>query len=240
MAYQEKVGSLLRLTVAATYPNVQVQETNHVFLCVSAGGGDSRAALNSLIFSMYNGLYRSAMSSNSKLYGIICHTLELFPAPAPVSQQPDLVGLAGGDLMPTQVRPLISWKTDQAGRAFRGRTYLFTPGTDMLGSDGHQAAPLISKIADMANAFGVRVYPHFWGTGVALAAALQLIATLPDNPPSLNPIPPLLELDQSDHPIRMAILTEPIRHQGGWVDVPTGPGLGIEIDRVAMAKFLID
>src|SRR5437763_12310147 len=35
------------------------------------------------------------------------------------------------------------------------------------------------KIADMANAFGVRVNPHVWGTGIALAASLQLIASLP-------------------------------------------------------------
>jgi D-galactarolactone cycloisomerase len=95
------------------------------------------------------------------------------------------------------------------------------------------------KIADMASAFGVRVNPHVWGTGVALAASLQLIATLPDNPPSLNPIAPLLEFDQSEHPMRMAILTEPITHHAGWVEVPTGPGLGIEIDRAAIAKFLI-
>jgi len=91
----------------------------------------------------------------------------------------------------------------------------------------------------MASAFGVRVNPHVWGTGVALAASLQLIATLPDNPPSLNPIAPLLEFDQFEHPMRMAILTEPITHQAGWVEVPTGPGLGIEIDRAAIAKFLI-
>jgi D-galactarolactone cycloisomerase len=95
------------------------------------------------------------------------------------------------------------------------------------------------KIADMANAFGIRVNPHVWGTGVALAASLQLLAILPDNPPSLNPIPPLLEFDQSEHPMRMAILTEPISHQAGWVEVPRGPGLGIEIDRAAISKFLV-
>jgi D-galactarolactone cycloisomerase len=94
------------------------------------------------------------------------------------------------------------------------------------------------KIADMANAFGVRVNPHVWGTGIALAASLQLIAVLPDNPPSLDPIAPLLEFDQSEHPMRMAVLTEPIRHEAGWVEVPRGPGLGIEIDRAAIAKFL--
>ena len=62
------------------------------------------------------------------------------------------------------------------------------------------------KIADMANAFGVRVNPHVWGTAVALAASLQLIAALPHNPPGLHPIEPLLEFDQSEHPIRMAVV----------------------------------
>jgi D-galactarolactone cycloisomerase len=121
------------------------------------------------------------------------------------------------------------------------RPILIDRAIDILQPDVCAAGGLseCKKIADMANAFGVRVNPHVWGTGVALAASLQLIATLPDNPPSLNPIPPLLELDQSEHPIRMAIVTEPIVQQDGWVEIPTGAGLGIEIDRDALAKFLI-
>jgi D-galactarolactone cycloisomerase len=95
------------------------------------------------------------------------------------------------------------------------------------------------KIADMANAFGVRVNPHVWGTGVALAASLQLIAALPHNPPGLHALEPLLEFDRSEHPIRMAVLAEPIPQQGGWVDIPQGPGLGIEIDRAALATFAV-
>ena len=39
--------------------------------------------------------------------------------------------------------------------------------------------------------------------------------------------------------MRMAILTEPISQHAGWVKVPTGPGLGIEIDRAAISKFMI-
>jgi D-galactarolactone cycloisomerase len=93
------------------------------------------------------------------------------------------------------------------------------------------------KIADMANAFGVRVNPHVWGTGVALAASLQWIATLPHNPPGLHPIEPLLEFDQSEHPIRMAVLRDPILQKDGWVDIPQGPGLGIEIERAALQRF---
>jgi D-galactarolactone cycloisomerase len=95
------------------------------------------------------------------------------------------------------------------------------------------------KIADMASAFGVRVNPHVWGTGVALAASLQLIAALPHNPPGLHALEPLLEFDRSEHPIRMAVLKEPIEQHGGWVEIPEGPGLGIEIDRAALARFAV-
>ena len=69
------------------------------------------------------------------------------------------------------------------------------------------------KIAAMANAHGIRYVPHVWGTGVALAASLQLAAVLPNNPPCLNPEPPLLEFDRTEHPIRQAILTTPIEHE---------------------------
>lgn len=95
------------------------------------------------------------------------------------------------------------------------------------------------KIADMANAFGVRMAPHVWGTGIGLAAALNLLAVLPHNPPGREPWEPVLEFDRSEHPARQAIMTSPIEHDGGRVTVPTGPGLGIEIDRGALASFTV-
>jgi D-galactarolactone cycloisomerase len=93
------------------------------------------------------------------------------------------------------------------------------------------------KIADMANAFGVRYVPHVWGTGIALAASLQLLAVLPHNPPCRFPLEPLLEFDRTEHPIRQAVLHRPVEHERGWVAVPTGPGLGVEVDREALARF---
>lgn len=93
------------------------------------------------------------------------------------------------------------------------------------------------KIADMATAFGIRYIPHVWGSGIALAAALQLLAVVPHTPARLRPREPLLEFDRSEHPFRQAVLTEPLEHKDGWVDIPTGPGLGIEIDRNALRRF---
>lgn len=95
------------------------------------------------------------------------------------------------------------------------------------------------KIAAMANAHGIRYNPHVWGTGIALAAALQLLALLPHNPPCLYPREPLLEFDRTEHPIRQAILATPIEHADGVVPVPDGPGLGIEVDRAAIERFRV-
>ncbi|MCK6453149.1 MAG: mandelate racemase/muconate lactonizing enzyme family protein [Alphaproteobacteria bacterium] len=95
------------------------------------------------------------------------------------------------------------------------------------------------KIADMASAFGVRTIPHCWGSGVAVATALQMLAVIPHTPPALQPIEPLLEFDRSEHPYRMAVVKSPIVPRDGWVDIPTGPGLGIEIDRDAVRRYSV-
>jgi len=96
------------------------------------------------------------------------------------------------------------------------------------------------KIADMANAFGVRYVPHVWGTGIGLSAALHLLAVLPHNPPGRKPWEPMLEFDRSEHPARQVVMTTPIEHERGVVKIPTGPGLGIEIDKQTLAEFTVD
>jgi len=53
----------------------------------------------------------------------------------------------------------------------------------------------------------------------------------------LAPVEPMLEFDRTEHPIRQSILVTPIEHIGGVVRVPEGPGLGIEVDRKALARF---
>ncbi len=95
------------------------------------------------------------------------------------------------------------------------------------------------KIADMATAFGVRYLPHVWGTGIGLAAALQLLAVLPHSPPRHTPLEPMLEFDRSEHPFRQAVLTDPLEHEGGIVRIPDAPGLGIEVDRTALKRFAV-
>ena len=123
---------------------------------------------------------------------------------------------------------------------FGFRDLLASRAIDIVQPDTCAAGGLseCKKIADMAEAFSVRYNPHVWGTGIAIAASLQLLAVLPSHTPtSLAPVEPMLEFDRTEHPIRQSILVTPIEHIGGVVRVPEGPGLGIEVDRKALARF---
>jgi len=123
------------------------------------------------------------------------------------------------------------------------RDLLATQALDIVQPDTCAAGGLseCKKIADMSAAFGVRYNPHVWGTGIGIAASLQLLAVVPTHTPtSLNPLEPILEFDRTEHPIRQAILRQPIEHARGTVRIPDGPGLGIEIDREALARFKVN
>jgi D-galactarolactone cycloisomerase len=93
------------------------------------------------------------------------------------------------------------------------------------------------KIAALARAWNTRLTPHVWGAGLAIAAALHFIAALPDQPPSLNPAPALLELDRTENPLREELLVAPLQIADGCVHVPQGPGLGIEVNEDALAAY---
>jgi D-galactarolactone cycloisomerase len=122
------------------------------------------------------------------------------------------------------------------------REQLVSRAVDIVQPDTCAAGGLTEckKIADMSEAFGVRYNPHVWGTGIAIAASLQLLAVLPSHTPvSLAPLQPMLEFDRTEHPIRQSLLVQPIEHTAGIVRVPDGPGLGIEVDRDALARFTV-
>ncbi|MBB3899794.1 mandelate racemase/muconate lactonizing enzyme family protein [Roseococcus suduntuyensis] len=93
------------------------------------------------------------------------------------------------------------------------------------------------KIATLASAFGVECVPHAWGSAIGLAATIQFIAALPDQPPAFRPMPPMLEFEQTPNPLRDELAREPIRQVRGMVRVPEGPGLGIEVDRDVLMKW---
>jgi D-galactarolactone cycloisomerase len=92
-------------------------------------------------------------------------------------------------------------------------------------------------IIALAHAHGVQVNPHVWGSAVGQAASLQLIAAIPHAHHSLFAAQPLLEFDMSSHPFRERLTDRPLRQKEGWVQVPTRPGLGIEVSYDVVKQY---
>lgn len=91
----------------------------------------------------------------------------------------------------------------------------------------------VKRIADLAHALNIACIPHVWGTPIALAASLHVLATLPRNA--------LLEFDRSDNLIRESMLSEGLRvREDGTVAVPNGPGLGLEVDLEKLERFSVE
>jgi D-galactarolactone cycloisomerase len=97
----------------------------------------------------------------------------------------------------------------------------------------------LQKIATLANTWNIHCFPHVWGTGVAIAAGLHLLAMLPDNPPSLTPLEPMLELDRTPNRLREETEKSLVRIDDGYVRVPTKPGLGVTLDRSFFDKYAV-
>lgn len=93
------------------------------------------------------------------------------------------------------------------------------------------------KIATLASTHGVECVPHAWGSVVGLAATLHFLASLPDQPPSLHPMAPMLEFEQCENPFRDQLAETPITQTRGVVKIPDGPGLGVSIDRSVIEKY---
>jgi L-alanine-DL-glutamate epimerase-like enolase superfamily enzyme len=93
------------------------------------------------------------------------------------------------------------------------------------------------RIAHLAAQQNLLCCPHSWGAAVSNAANLHLVAAIPNHF--------LLEIQTTWHsgcPAFRAfdgteILTQPLTLKRGYVEVPTTPGLGIELDEAQCQRF---
>jgi len=112
---------------------------------------------------------------------------------------------------------------------------------DVLQPDATSSEGLsqLRKIAAMAELMGREFCPHHGNCGIGLAAHLQLCATL-RNCPFVEFIldPPWRTVETYQQ--LWGIVTDPITiDDEGFVPVPMKPGLGVEVDEAAIARYRV-
>lgn len=86
------------------------------------------------------------------------------------------------------------------------------------------------RIATLAHAKGFGVAPHVWGSALLWAASLQFAAATP------NCV--IFEFCQAYNPLLYDLITTPVAvNRDGYVDVPGGPGLGVELQPDLEKKY---
>ena len=102
------------------------------------------------------------------------------------------------------------------------------------------------RVLALCHAHFTPVVNHVWGSAVAVATNLQLLAAMPPLPGGLHPWEPWLEFDTTDNRFRDELLCEPLAIEdqvagsGGYVAVPQDPGIGVELDRDFVAAHTLD
>ena len=113
-------------------------------------------------------------------------------------------------------------------RAFSENTIAYAQ-PDVTSAGGVTSTRRVATLADSEN---VQCVPHVFGSAVALAASLQVIATIRGEP--------MLEFDRTPNPIREDLAVDPITNDGDSVSIPDEPGLGVEIDETVLESFRKD
>ena len=88
------------------------------------------------------------------------------------------------------------------------------------------------RIGWMAQENGVRFIPHGWNTAVGLAADLQLASAFANTD--------FVEYLTGSPYIDEIVATRWQLDDDGMLPIPTGPGLGIELDTDALSRYTDD
>jgi galactonate dehydratase len=87
----------------------------------------------------------------------------------------------------------------------------------------------MKKVAALAEAHYVVVAPHNPMGPVATAVNVHFCASTPNFV--------VLEYNPDDRPPRRDLVQEPLVVKDGYIELPTAPGLGIELDEAAFQKY---
>ncbi|MCW4026245.1 MAG: galactonate dehydratase [Candidatus Bathyarchaeota archaeon] len=100
---------------------------------------------------------------------------------------------------------------------------LIRPDISLAGGFTH-----CKKIAALAEASFVGVFPHLMGSPVNTAAQVQLDAAIPNY---------VLQESNIIRPPLSEIVDQPVKLERGYVIVPDRPGIGVEIDEDVLTKY---
>jgi L-alanine-DL-glutamate epimerase-like enolase superfamily enzyme len=88
------------------------------------------------------------------------------------------------------------------------------------------------KVIQMTAQANMFFNAHTWSSAINTAASLHLTASAPHYI--------VMELKPIPNPMQHELVAQPIEQHDGWIDIPEGPGLGVEVDEAVVRKYLFE
>lgn len=116
---------------------------------------------------------------------------------------------------------------------FDFKEFLSRRVVDLIQPDASKAGGISEarRITDLAHIYNTMWVPHNWSTSINTAASLHLVASSPDAF--------LMEFKQEPNPLIQELVKRGFEIRYGKMQVPDGPGLGIDIDQDAVEKYCV-
>jgi len=93
------------------------------------------------------------------------------------------------------------------------------------------------RIASLASTYGADIVPHTWGSSIGIHVALHFISNLESLPGRMFSPDFLLEFDQTENALREQLTFPKLEMKNGKIQVPSSPGLGLEVNEDELHKF---
>ena len=120
--------------------------------------------------------------------------------------------------------------------SYNFRTILEKKALDIVQPDVENVGGITEtrRVAQLAEDFGQVCVCHSFGPGLLIPATLQVVGST--NIPYVENVyyPPVITYE-----IRDSLLTEELRVEDGYIDVPSKPGLGVELDIDMVEKYTV-
>ncbi|MCA0932503.1 mandelate racemase/muconate lactonizing enzyme family protein [Lutimonas saemankumensis] len=93
------------------------------------------------------------------------------------------------------------------------------------------------RISTLASVYGIDVIPHTWGTSIGMHVALHFISNLELIPGRMKQPDFLMEYDQTENALREKLTFPKVIMKDGFIKVPKGPGLGLDVNEDVLREY---
>jgi L-alanine-DL-glutamate epimerase-like enolase superfamily enzyme len=156
--------------------------------------------------------------------------LYFIETPLPSDDLPGYARLSQEQAIPIAAGEWLATRFEFLDLMERGRVSVVQPDVGRVG--GLTEA---KRVCNLAEERGLRIVPHIWKSGISIAATAHLAATTP-NCEFIEFLPD----EMCGSSLRRELVSNELRMTDGVIALPQRPGLGIDLNRDALARFKHD